>query len=233
MQQVEEKTMNGEICQKLVEPFPSGVIRKKSIERNGKEVILDYIPGNHVIERLNEAFQGNWTFKVIDKIIDKESLQIAVLGQLAVEDSGKTITKEQWGASHITLNRYGNFLSLGDDLKVATTDSLKKCATLLGVGLYLYDEVYVQDTVEEVQPPVSQEQAEQIRSAIKQDEEIEINPKEQSITPQQVQAIKRLLERYKYTEQQLLEFVGKKELSELTYEEAGQIITLRHKFWLQ
>jgi hypothetical protein len=32
----------------------------------------------------------------------------------------------------------GAILSLADDLKAAATDSLKKCATLLGVGLYLY-----------------------------------------------------------------------------------------------
>src|SRR5436309_3341261 len=29
-------------------------------------------------------------------------------------------------------------VSLGDDLKAAATDSLKKCATLFGVGLHLY-----------------------------------------------------------------------------------------------
>jgi hypothetical protein len=28
---------------------------------------------------------------------------------------------------------------LGDNIKAATTDALKKCATLIGVGLYLYD----------------------------------------------------------------------------------------------
>ena len=31
-------------------------------------------------------------------------------------------------------------VSLADDLKAATTDALKKCATLFGVGLHLYAE---------------------------------------------------------------------------------------------
>ena len=32
----------------------------------------------------------------------------------------------------------GALVSLGDDLKAAATDALKKCATFLGVGLHLY-----------------------------------------------------------------------------------------------
>jgi hypothetical protein len=31
-------------------------------------------------------------------------------------------------------------VDLGSDLKAATSDALKKCATLLGVGIYLYEE---------------------------------------------------------------------------------------------
>ena len=33
----------------------------------------------------------------------------------------------------------GEIVSLADDLKAAATDSLKKCATMLGVGLHLYN----------------------------------------------------------------------------------------------
>lgn len=34
--------------------------------------------------------------------------------------------------------RSNGIISLGDDLKAAATDCLKKCATLFGVGLHLY-----------------------------------------------------------------------------------------------
>jgi len=33
----------------------------------------------------------------------------------------------------------GEYISLADDLKAAATDSIKKCASLLGVGLHLYN----------------------------------------------------------------------------------------------
>jgi hypothetical protein len=50
------------------------------------------------------------------------------------------VTKAAFGSSRITRdNRSGKAVALGDDLKAATTDALKKAATLLGVGLYLYD----------------------------------------------------------------------------------------------
>jgi hypothetical protein len=49
--------------------------------------------------------------------------------------------KSQFGSSRVTRAREtGEIVSLADDLKSAATDALKKCATLLGVGLHLYAE---------------------------------------------------------------------------------------------
>jgi len=49
------------------------------------------------------------------------------------------IVKMSFGSSRITRDsRTGNAVALGDDLKAAATDCLKKAATLLGVGLHLY-----------------------------------------------------------------------------------------------
>ena len=58
-----------------------------------------------------------------------------VIGRLSAEGN----TKMGFGGSQVTREREsGTPLSLGDGLKAASTDSLKKCATLLGVGLHLY-----------------------------------------------------------------------------------------------
>jgi hypothetical protein len=52
------------------------------------------------------------------------------------------VAKSQFGKSRITRARKDNsIVSLGDDLKAAATDCLKKCATLFGVGLHLYFDV--------------------------------------------------------------------------------------------
>ena len=94
---------------------------------------LNYVSGYTVIERLNQAFESLWSFEIVSHEIHQD--EVIVIGKLIAED----IVKTQFGSSRITKAREtGEIVSLSDDLKSATTDSLKKCATLLGVGLHLY-----------------------------------------------------------------------------------------------
>jgi hypothetical protein len=55
---------------------------------------------------------------------------------------GQTIVKTQFGGAEIKRHasgpRSGRPLSIADDYKAAASDSLKKCASLLGIGLDLY-----------------------------------------------------------------------------------------------
>ena len=61
--------------------------------------------------------------------------EVVVLGRLTAQG----VSKCQFGKSKITRTREGKaIVSLGDDLKAAATDSLKKAATLFGIGLHLY-----------------------------------------------------------------------------------------------
>ncbi len=94
---------------------------------------LDYIEGHAVIQRLNDAFEGFWSFSVKShEILETE---VVVLGELMAEG----IVKMQFGSSSITrAKNSGEIISLADDLKSAATDSMKKCATMFGVGLHLY-----------------------------------------------------------------------------------------------
>lgn len=97
---------------------------------------LDYLEGHTVIQRLNEAFGGDWSFEILEHQIREDANEVIVLGKLTAE----TVVKSQFGSSRLTRHKEsGEMVSLADDLKAAATDSLKKCATLLGVGLYLYD----------------------------------------------------------------------------------------------
>ena len=122
--------MNRELLEK---PFDRNQIKQR--EGNfGK--MLDYIEGHAVINRLNEAFDANWSFAILKHEILQETDEVVVLGEL----SANGIVKTQFGSSRITRAREtGEMISLADDLKAAATDSLKKAATLLGVGLHLYN----------------------------------------------------------------------------------------------
>ena len=99
--------------------------------RNGQS--LSYIEGHAVIERLNEAFSGQWSFYILDHRITDD--QVIVLAELRVND----LVKQAFGGSDVTrAKESGKPISISDDLKSAATDALKKAATLLGVGLHLY-----------------------------------------------------------------------------------------------
>lgn len=121
--------MNRDLLEK---PFDPEQIKQR--EGNFGDV-LDYLEGPTVIQRLNEAFNGAWSFDIVEhRILDEE---VVVLGKLSADG----IVKTQFGKTKITRHRGSKQpLSLGDDCKAAATDCLKKCATLLGVGLHLYRE---------------------------------------------------------------------------------------------
>lgn len=123
--------MNRELLEK---PFGPEQIKRR--EGNFGRT-LDYISGADIIQRLNDAFDAEWSFRIILHEIIKEADEVFVLGELKACD----IVKTQFGSSKITRAREsGEMISLADDLKSAATDALKKAATLLGVGLHLYND---------------------------------------------------------------------------------------------
>ena len=116
----------------LEQPFGPEQIKQR--EGNfGKT--LDYIEGHAVIQRLNDAFDADWSFSIVRHDVLKDTDEVIVLGEL----KAGSVVKTQFGSSRITRAREsGEIVSLADDLKAAATDALKKAATLLGVGLHLY-----------------------------------------------------------------------------------------------
>lgn len=114
--------------------FPPDQIKR----RQSGDVVLDYLDGATVIQRLNDAFNAEWSFEILEHLIQEK--EILVLGKLT--------------ANGFTKTQFGNKAredSAGDDLKAATTDCIKKCATLFGIGLQLY---FDETTVAPPAPPV-------------------------------------------------------------------------------
>lgn len=123
--------MNRELLEKR---FPAEQIKQRQGDHGE---VLDYLEGAIVIQRLNEAFNAEWSFEVIEHLIQEK--EVLVSGKLT--------------AQGITKTQYGNKKreeSVGDDLKAATTDCIKKCATLFGIGLHLY---FDEKTIAALQPP--------------------------------------------------------------------------------
>lgn len=119
---------------------PQGEIRWRE-GRGGSR--LPYTDTAYVIRTLNQAFGWDWDF-----IVDHEELimhaekpfEVRVRGTLTVRLSGQAVIKTQFGCQPIEFLRDGSKpVSIGDTFKGAASDALKKCASLLGIALDLYD----------------------------------------------------------------------------------------------
>lgn len=98
---------------------------------------LSYVEVGYVINILNQAFGWDWDFRIIEQQIGKR--QVWVRGELTVRLKEHTVIKAQYGGADIKVNRStGDPVSIADDLKAASSDCLKKCASLLGIASDLY-----------------------------------------------------------------------------------------------
>jgi len=111
-----------------------------------------YISGEQVVSRLNDVLGiANWDYKVLEHGVRDDADEVWVLGELTARIDGQTVVRQQFGSDKIQRSRQkansqtgevydegGGVLDYGFDLKGASTDCLKKAASLFGVGLYLY-----------------------------------------------------------------------------------------------
>ena len=119
--------MNRELLEK---DFPTEMIKHRP---GGYGKLLDYIEIANIIQRLNDAFDAQWSFEVADHI--RTDTEVIVLGKLTAAG----ISKMQWGGSQVVKStKTGNPVSLADDLKAAASDAIKKCASHFGVALAIY-----------------------------------------------------------------------------------------------
>lgn len=102
---------------------------------------FDYITGTYAKKVLNYTFGWLWNFEIKNHIIDHEAKQCIVLGRLEIKNDKNEviIVKEQFGRADIKYYKDGKgTVDLGNDLKAAATDALKKCASELGIASDVY-----------------------------------------------------------------------------------------------
>ncbi len=101
---------------------------------------FDYVTGTYIKKMLNYTFGWMWDFEVKDH--GREGDLVWVLGKLTIKDkTGKAmIVKEQFGRADVKYykERSKGTVDLGNDLKSAATDALKKCASELGIASDVY-----------------------------------------------------------------------------------------------
>lgn len=186
-----------------------------------------YVEHGYVTERLNLVFGFNWDFEIMDKqILDDE---VIVEAKLTVRTPrGQTIVKTQFGGAEIKRHasgpKMGRPLSIADDYKAAGSDALKKCASLLGIGLDLYgrDRPDEEATQAEQKQPAPREQQRPSDAAPR------VTPINAAVdglcTNAQAQEIKRLARQCGMTQADLCTSLSVSDISELTEARAERVL---------
>jgi hypothetical protein len=96
-----------------------------------------YHSGEQIITHLNRVLgPAGWSFHILDTGEESDSDECWVFGQITAIIDGITVVKQDYGSQAFKRRRdTGKFIAKWDDKKAATTDALKRCARLLGVGL--------------------------------------------------------------------------------------------------
>ena len=115
---VENNTLTAKQLQHLLKHTPPQYIHTRPAKGGG---VWEYVSGGYVRKVLNLMFGWNWSFEIIDeKILHGE---VVVKGKLTCTSNGTSRVP----------------LSIGNDLKAAATDALKKCAAEIGIAADIYN----------------------------------------------------------------------------------------------
>ena len=84
-------------------------------------------------------FGWNWDFEIIKFDLNMDAKQAIVIGKLTCRSGSNSVIKMQFGRADIKFKKDTQIpLDLGNDLKAASTDCLKKCASELGIASDIY-----------------------------------------------------------------------------------------------
>ncbi len=142
-----QQLLNTEQIKHLLSKTPEEHIYTRPAKGGGQ---WKYVTGVYVKKVLNLMFGWDWDFEVVEYKFDLDIKQAFVLGKLKVRVQGKEIVKMQFGRVDIKFKtewidgkKHSTMepLDIGNDLKAATTDALKKCASELGVASDIYGAV--------------------------------------------------------------------------------------------
>jgi hypothetical protein len=118
----------------LNRPFDRAQIKERK-GPNGR--MLSYVAIGDYIARLNEAFDGGWTYEITEtKLLDDEAIvqvRLTAAGMIKMGMGGASITRRRDN---------GKPVSIAHDVMAAEASALKRACRLLGIGaaLYLDDE---------------------------------------------------------------------------------------------
>jgi hypothetical protein len=137
---VDDNSLNANQLALILKKTPAQYVKARPAKGGGT---WDYVTGGYVKKCLNLMFGWDWDFEIIEQMVMHG--EAIVKGKLTCRSNGKEIVKMQFGNKDIMyrkdVDKDGNRqpLSIGNDLKAATTDCLKKCAAEIGIASDIYN----------------------------------------------------------------------------------------------
>lgn len=132
---VENNALNSNQLGRLLKQTPAKYVKQRPAKGGGT---WDYVTGGYVRKCLNLMFGWDWSFEIVEQmVLHGEAI---VKGKLTCNSNGKAIVKMQFGNKDIMMKKGTEIpLSIGNDLKAAATDCLKKCAAEIGIAADIYN----------------------------------------------------------------------------------------------
>jgi Rad52/22 family double-strand break repair protein len=173
---VENNLLNRSQLQQLLKKTPEKYIKQRPAKGGGS---WEYVTGGYVKKVLNLMFGWNFDFEIVNtQILEGE---VIVLGKLTCRTPTAEIVKMQFGNKEIIYKKQNDAdakagkprvaLSIGNDMKAAATDALKKCAAEIGIAADIYNkEEFREMIVEEITVEDLRELFEAKKESLKPDE---------------------------------------------------------------
>lgn len=157
----------------LSEPFDPSV--EKQLKKGGTS--LTYIPVSEVITRLNRVLGVDmWSYHIVScarDTLDPDYVvaHVRLTATFVPTDDAPalTVVKDGIGGQKIKRTKNGDIVDLGDEMKGAVSDALKKAAQHFGVGLYLArseESMSLEYAQEVAEQPISAEHFEKLREVL-------------------------------------------------------------------
>jgi hypothetical protein len=139
------------IATKAIENHPGSIPALLMLQKTDKSLVKHlpkagnpaYVEGHTMIREANLAFLFNWDNEVVD--VREDDFEFSVMVKCTFRfTEGHTVTKTQCGQADKkfskTLKTDGNprLILIGDTIKAATTDGIKKCMSELGINQDVY-----------------------------------------------------------------------------------------------
>jgi len=130
-----DNVLNREQLSHILKKTPEKYVKTRPAKGGG---VWRYVSAGYVKKCLNLMFGWDWDFEIVENTVMHG--EVIVKGRLTCRSGNRTIVKMQYGNKEVMCKKGTDIpLSIGNDMKSAASDALKKCASEIGIASDIYN----------------------------------------------------------------------------------------------